>query len=84
MAAARRADQRLPLRLPALRAREVPVTDREATDRLLAACRAAAPLLRHGLHQQAAAVLEDAEAAVRCALRIPAEAARSAPRPEGA
>lgn len=60
------------------------MTEREATDRLLGAIRAAAPLLRHGLHGEAAAVLEDAEKAVRKALRLPAEAGRYGAEREGA
>jgi hypothetical protein len=50
------------------------MTEREAITRLLGAIRAASPLLRHGHHSQAAAVLEDAEKAVRDGLRLnPAE-----------
>lgn len=60
------------------------MTEREATDRLLAAIRAAAPLLRHGMHQAAAAVLEDAESAVRKALTMPAGGGRYGGDSEGA
>ena len=60
------------------------MTEREATDRLLAALRAAAPLLRHGMQAEAAAVLEDAEMAVRKALGIPADAGRYGGDREGA
>lgn len=46
------------------------MTERQATDRLLAALRAIKPLLRHGHIPQAVAVLEDAEAAVVSGLRL--------------
>jgi hypothetical protein len=67
MAAAGRARQRADL---GLHARQPPMTEREAVTRLLGAIRAASPLLRHGHHSQAAAVLEDAEKAVRDGLRL--------------
>lgn len=52
------------------------MTEREAVDRLLGAFRAAAPLLRHRMQEEAAAVLEDAEKAVREGLGIPVELPR--------
>jgi hypothetical protein len=60
------------------------MTEREATDRLLGAIRAAAPLLRHGMQAEAVAVLEDAERAVRQALAILADAGRYGGKREGA